>query len=93
MSAPSTRTSSPSARRTLLTAPEVADLLRVTPRTVWRWAAAGRLQRVRIGGITRYPAAAVEELLRPDDDGAAVTAPPKGAPGAIDTETTPIVQA
>lgn len=69
----------------LLTAPEVAAILQVTPRTVWRWAAAGRLPRVRINGITRYRASDIAALIGPvnDDDlarnEAAVKKPGRGA--------------
>lgn len=45
---------------TLLTPGEVAALFRVTPKTVTRWAEAGKLPVVRtLGGHRRFPAAAV----------------------------------
>jgi excisionase family DNA binding protein len=52
-------------RTRLLTPKEVAELLRVTPRTVRRWAAEGHLQRVRPGGrLSRYTPESVESLIR-----------------------------
>jgi excisionase family DNA binding protein len=48
----------------LLTPAEVAALFRVRPRTVTRWAKAGRLACVRtLGGHRRYPAGQVHALL------------------------------
>jgi excisionase family DNA binding protein len=53
-------------RTTLLTPSEVAELLRVTPRTVRRWAAEGHLERVRPGGrLSRYTLESVEAFLHP----------------------------
>lgn len=50
----------------LLTPEEVAAILRVTPRTVRRYGAAGTLERVAIGGrIRRYTASSVEALIAP----------------------------
>ena len=46
----------------LLTPGEVATLFRVTPKTVTRWAEAGKLAAVRtLGGHRRFP---VREVLR-----------------------------
>ncbi len=48
----------------LLTPAEVAALFRVDPKTVTRWARAGRLTAVRTpGGHRRYHAAEVHRLL------------------------------
>lgn len=48
----------------LLTPAEVAALFRVDPKTVTRWAKAGKLHAIRtLGGHRRYRAAEVEELL------------------------------
>ncbi|WP_441349228.1 BldC family transcriptional regulator [Streptomyces sp. OK228] len=48
----------------LLTPTEVATLFRVDPRTVTRWARAGKLTTVRtVGGVRRYPEKEVRELL------------------------------
>lgn len=55
--------------RPLLTPAEVAAILRVTPRTVRRYGAAGMLERVSIGGrIRRYTAESVEALVDPHHD-------------------------
>ena len=51
----------------LLTAAEVADLFRVDPRTVTRWALSGRLESIRTpGGHRRFSEKYVRELLRGD---------------------------
>ena len=56
------RTPSPATTPHLRTA-EVADLLHVSPKTVARWAKAGRLPFQRtLGGHRRYPEAAIREL-------------------------------
>lgn len=48
----------------LLTPGEVAELFRVDPRTVSRWARDGKLATIRtLGGHRRYLAAEVEKLL------------------------------
>ena len=48
----------------LLTPREVAAMFRVDPKTVTRWAQAGKLASVRtLGGHRRYRAADVEALL------------------------------
>lgn len=48
-----------------MTPAEVADRFRVDPRTVVRWAHAGRLASIRtLGGHRRYSTAQVEALLR-----------------------------
>jgi excisionase family DNA binding protein len=44
----------PPADEKLLSPGEVADLLRVTPKTVWRWANDDGLPTVRVGGHRRY---------------------------------------
>jgi excisionase family DNA binding protein len=60
----------------LLTPVEVADLLRVTPRTVQRWASQGRLERVRLGGrLVRYTPDSVQALIHPENE----TSPPARA--------------
>lgn len=51
-------------RKDLLTPGEVADLFRVNPKTVTRWANAGKLTPVRtLGGHRRYRRSEVERLL------------------------------
>ena len=51
---------------TLLTSGQVATLFRVTPKTVTRWAEAGKLPAIRtLGGHRRFPA---REVLRVRDE-------------------------
>jgi excisionase family DNA binding protein len=53
----------------LLTAGEVAAIVKVTTRTVWRWAEDGRIERVRIGrGVSRFTAASVARLIEPENE-------------------------
>ena len=48
----------------LLTPAEVASMFRVDPKTVTRWAKAGKLTSIRtLGGHRRYREAEVRELL------------------------------
>ena len=48
----------------LLTPAEVASLFRVDPKTVTRWAKAGKLTSIRtLGGHRRYKDSEVKELL------------------------------
>ena len=48
----------------MLTPAEVAALFRVDPKTVTRWAKAGKLSAIRtLGGHRRYRAAEVQALL------------------------------
>jgi hypothetical protein len=50
----------------LLTPGEVAALFRVDPKTVTRWAKAGRVHSIRtVGGHHRYPAGQFAHLLAP----------------------------
>lgn len=59
---PSTRPTVP--QDELLTPAEVASLFRVDPKTVTRWAVAGKLTSLRtLGGHRRYRAAEVYSLL------------------------------
>lgn len=49
----------------LLTPAEVAALFRVDPKTVTRWAKAGKLTAIRtLGGHRRYRQSEVESLLK-----------------------------
>lgn len=60
----------------LLTPGEVAALFRVDPKTVTRWATAGRIGSIRTpGGHRRFREAEVNELLAEltTDPGAAIT--------------------
>lgn len=53
----------------LLTPAEVGKLFRVDPKTVTRWAAAGRIGRVRTpGGHSRYRESEVRRLLEQDGE-------------------------
>lgn len=55
----------------LLKPGEVAALFRVDPKTVTRWAAAGRIKAVRTpGGHCRFRESEVRALLEFDPDGA-----------------------
>ena len=48
----------------LLTPSEVAEMFRVNPKTVTRWARAGRISAVRtLGGHRRYRASEIRRLL------------------------------
>jgi excisionase family DNA binding protein len=52
----------------LLTPGEVAALFRVDPKTVTRWAAAGRISSIRTpGGHRRFRESEVHALLRGDE--------------------------
>lgn len=67
------------ARDRLLTPGEVASLFRVDPKTVTRWAAAGRINSIRTpGGHRRFRESEIRELLR--HDGSNVTAHPAPTP-------------
>jgi excisionase family DNA binding protein len=57
----------PQGDENLMTPAEVAALFRVDPKTVTRWADAGKLTAVRtLGGHRRYLRSEVESLLRGD---------------------------
>lgn len=51
-------------RKEIYTAPEVAELLRVDLRTVYRWIQAGKLKAVKIGGSWRITANTIKEIRR-----------------------------
>lgn len=64
------RTTDASDAAELLTPGEVAKLFGVDPKTVSRWADAGRLRALRtLGGHRRYRAAEVRSLLRSERNG------------------------
>ena len=70
------------ARERLLTPGEVASLFRVDPKTVTRWAAAGRISSIRTpGGHRRFRESEVRALLRGDAAGGQL-APAAPAPRA-----------
>ena len=53
------------AQERLLTPAEVASLFRVDPKTVTRWAKAGKLTSIRtLGGHRRYKESEVKQLLK-----------------------------
>ena len=61
----------PTDQEVLLTPAEVAGLFRVDPKTVTRWAKAGKLTAIRtLGGHRRYRQSEVQALLK--------TAPQRG---------------
>jgi excisionase family DNA binding protein len=63
------------ARDRLLTPGEVASLFRVDPKTVTRWAAAGRINSIRTpGGHRRFRESEIRELLRHDGSNVVVQA-------------------
>ena len=65
------------ARDRLLTPGEVATLFRVDPKTVTRWASAGRIGSIRTpGGHRRFRESEVRALLRGEEPGAAVPQQP-----------------
>jgi excisionase family DNA binding protein len=54
----------------LLTPAEVASLFRVDPKTVNRWAKAGRIRSIRtLGGHRRYRESEVRALMEGEQDG------------------------
>ncbi len=54
----------PAGQEVLLTPAEVAKLFRVDPKTVTRWAKAGKLTAIRtLGGHRRYRQSEVQNLL------------------------------
>jgi excisionase family DNA binding protein len=56
---------SPNNQEKLLTPAEVASLFRVDPKTVTRWAKAGKLTSIRtLGGHRRYKESEVRALLK-----------------------------
>jgi excisionase family DNA binding protein len=68
-------------RDRLLTPGEVASLFRVDPKTVTRWAAAGRINSIRTpGGHRRFRESEIRELLRQDT---AKVAPPAASNGSM----------
>jgi excisionase family DNA binding protein len=58
------RINKPIEQEVLLTPAEVANLFRVDPKTVTRWAKAGKLTAIRtLGGHRRYRKSEVQSLL------------------------------
>ena len=57
-------TDEPEVPETLLTPAEVAQLFRVNPKTVTRWARAGKLTAIRtLGGHRRFRASEIKRCL------------------------------
>lgn len=55
----------PSDQETLLTPSEVAKIFRVDPKTVTRWAKAGKITAVRtLGGHRRYKQSEIQQLMK-----------------------------
>jgi len=68
---------SPGGRDRLLTPGEVATLFRVDPKTVTRWASAGRIGSIRTpGGHRRFRESEVRALLRGVESEVSVPAQP-----------------
>ncbi len=65
----------------LLTPAEVASLFRVDPKTVTRWAKAGKLTSIRtLGGHRRFRAEEVYSLLHRTTGARPAEAPPQSSP-------------
>ena len=79
------------ARDRLLTPGEVAALFRVDPKTVTRWAAAGRIGSIRTpGGHRRFRESEVRALLRGDEGGNAVPPQPTAVSMSGPPSTVPL---
>jgi excisionase family DNA binding protein len=67
-------------RDRLLTPGEVASLFRVDPKTVTRWAAAGRINSIRTpGGHRRFRESEIRALLRQDGNSESAAPAPRQA--------------
>lgn len=76
-------------RDRLLTPGEVATLFRVDPKTVTRWASAGRIGSIRTpGGHRRFRESEVRALLRGVD--AEVSVPAQSTPQSAPMATRPL---
>lgn len=74
----------------LLTPGEVAALFRVDPKTVTRWATAGRVTAIRTpGGHRRYWRSEIRALLQPETTPPAPTCTTCNQPTTIDNPTSP----
>ncbi len=57
----------------LLTPSEVAAMFRVNPKTVTRWARAGKISAIRtLGGHRRFRAAEIKQFLEQVEEGAEI---------------------
>jgi excisionase family DNA binding protein len=71
-------------RHPLMVTREVAELFRVTPTTVIRWAEKGRITCSRtIGGHRRFPREEIEELARSAGIALIADGRPRSAPAAV----------
>lgn len=50
-------------RQDILTIEEVADILKVSKMTLWRWNKNGKLKKIDIGGMPRYRRSDIDALL------------------------------
>ena len=50
-------------RKNLLTVPEVAEILNVTPTTIWRWLYEGRIPSFKVRGLRRFSPKALNKWL------------------------------
>lgn len=64
-------------RRVLYTVEEAADLLGVSPSTMYRWARAGDLRTVPLNGRLAVPASSLERLFATPTDGESEAARPE----------------
>lgn len=55
-------TEAPKQAHDYLTPAEVAEVFKVSERTVYRWCEAGTLRHIKVGGTVRIPRAALDEL-------------------------------
>ena len=67
---------SPASPVNFLTLPEAATYLRVSPRTVYRWAREGRLRCFRLGKTTRFTLKHLDEFVQRYTGGSDVPAAP-----------------
>jgi len=51
-------------KKDLLTADELSDILRPSPKTLYAWAAQGKIPYVRIGGMILFPTKQIIEWVR-----------------------------
>jgi excisionase family DNA binding protein len=73
----------------LMTEREVADLFRVHTRTVRRWSVAGKLDAIRVGGVTRYSADSIADLISPHNDERPAVNGPLGKLRGADAQVPP----
>lgn len=71
-------------RTKFLTVAEVADMLRVSRMTIYRWVHAGDMPAVRFGRSFRVPQAAVDEFMRQAElNGGLITEDDDRSAGAV----------